>query len=244
MHTRRQKVIFGTFMVLLVIVMVIVYIFLHELSHVLAILAVGGRVDRVVFWGFRARVYFSDIVGTGAYAFVIVAGELLPLIFFLFALAFYDKNAEFSTTTRRVAYHFFYAIFAAIFVLPLTAWVFLFWTHYYDPIRFILLTGMHPLLIAFVYLSAIFVIGIIIYKKGLFSAIKREFKEALARQTEVVQKSQEQILIEQEDYFNPFPPRKSIKGWVIITTITITLIVLGAVGAYLTNSVFWVEQPY
>ena len=124
--------------------------FLHESGHALVGMAYGGRIERFVFWNFGAHV---RIVG-GRFtpfglAFMHMAGPLLPFLFCIMAVAFYNKNIKFAGyhicylagAITPAASNMFMAVLSVrsfFAVMPLGE----------DIIHFLNTTGFHPIIVA------------------------------------------------------------------------------------------------
>jgi len=154
-------------MIVMALLLFMVYTLLHELAHIIAIVAFGGTVEHFVFFGFFARVYHYGLDSNLAIAVTAIAGELLPLIIFLIIFPFYRHNKKFKRIAPKVLYHFFFFVLTVLFVFPLFGWIFLFHDFHHDPIQFLFVTGFHPLALSFIYLAALVLVLFFVYKKRL-----------------------------------------------------------------------------
>ena len=149
------------------------YTFLHEGGHALVGIMYGGRIDSFVL-GFDAHVAVSgaDFTPIGESLFN-AAGVLLPAICLAVALKFYNRNV------KNIIYHYIYAVSSIMITGSFFAWVAIPLISLFatppagdDVSKFLKVSGLNPLLIAFIAILLMFLLVLIAYKKGLYSKIK------------------------------------------------------------------------
>jgi len=164
-------------MIAAIFLIIVLYIFLHEKGHALAVVAFGGTINEIIVLGFNARIRYSGVYGIVANGTIIVFGTLFPLIIFVIAFIFYKPDINFKSQLIKDCYHYFYLIFASIFIAPLFTWVFLVLPESQDPIFFIIITGIQPLVVAFSSFALLLLVGFFIYKKKLIHNVLNLFRE-------------------------------------------------------------------
>ena len=240
MQDLKHKIIFVLFALVTTAIVLSLYIFLHEMGHVLAVLAFGGTVHEVVFWGFNAGVWYSGINGTIALAVVFAMGTIFPLVIFIIVFIFYDSNIYIKSQLIRDCYHFVHLIFAVIFVGSLFAWIFLFLPADQDPISFIIITGVHPLIVAFTSFLLFLLFGFFVYKKRLPHKIFEIFNFIKPTPKPLENKDENLVFDKDAKPLLPIKRKKVIETLLKITTTTACffLIIFGIFATYSFNDNF------
>ncbi|HHW13055.1 MAG TPA: hypothetical protein GXX33_08660 [Firmicutes bacterium] len=161
--------------------LIYLYTFLHEGGHALVAMLGGGKVEEFVL-GVNAHVRVSGTAFTPFWeALFHAAGVLLPVIILLMALLFYRPQI------KKGFYHVFYIAIWLCITGSLWAWVViplvtLFATGpaYDDTIKFLRVTGFHPLIVASAAILMMGMLFLLAKKKGLFKKtgeLMRSWKE-------------------------------------------------------------------
>ncbi|MCL2234672.1 MAG: hypothetical protein FWC11_04995 [Firmicutes bacterium] len=265
-----KDILFGVVMLATIFIVIGMYVLLHESAHAIAVIAFGGTVERFVYFFVGGWVYYSglDYVSSAVMGFIIVIGEVFPLIIFLIVFIFYRHDKKFFATDLqkteelweerkidsnrktfeylRATYHFFFFIFAAVFVLPLFGWVFLFWQSQ-DPIKFIQTTNIHPLIVAFSYLAIIAVVFFYVLKKKLIHAVVGVFRERWMPKKLIIQQNEtENIEVEIDNATDKnigVLKKRRLLTKIIAISLAFVLTLSGIFIAYSTNRNFANFRP-
>lgn len=145
------------------------YTFLHEGGHAIVALLWGGKVVKFVL-GVNAYVRTAGSAFTPfSEALFHAAGVLFPVIFLLLALVFYRPQV------KKPFYHLFYAELWLCITVSLWAWViiplvtlFAAGPAHDDTIKFLRVTGLHPLIVTAAAILIMGVLTLLAKNKGLF----------------------------------------------------------------------------
>jgi len=174
MKTGIEKNVLIKAIVIPLILFSIIYLYtlLHEGGHALVAIIYGGRIESFVL-GFSAHITQSgaNFTRIGQSIFN-SAGTLLPVFSLVVALKFYNRKVN------NLIYHYIYAGISIAITSSLFAWVAIPIMSLFtappagdDVSKFLEVSGLNPLLVSFIALLLIFLLALIIYKKGLYSKI-------------------------------------------------------------------------
>lgn len=160
------------------IIIVFFYTFLHEGGHALVAIMCGGKVDKMAL-GLNAHVQTSGASFTiFSEALFSSAGVLLPVLFLIIALVFYNPEIN------NILYHISYGFLSLIITGSLLAWVIIPIISLFtlppagdDVTKLLDITHLYPLTVALTALLIIVSLVFFIYKKELFGKIKDTFCE-------------------------------------------------------------------
>ena len=174
----RHRVIFFFVMLLFLVAIMVVYVALHELGHVIGVVAFGGTVTEAIFFGLDARVYFYGVYSRFSLGTIAALGTIFPIALWAIVFIFYKSNIAIKNTVVRHAYHLLTMFFTVNFVMPLFVWIFLFLPASQDPTIFIIWTEVNPSIVAFISLAVMILTCFFVYKKRLPHAIIKTYKES------------------------------------------------------------------
>jgi len=182
MKTAIRKIVLKTTGALLIFLLVIyLYTFLHEGGHALIAIMYGGRIDNFVL-GFDAHVAHSGTnftpIGESLSA---SAGALLPAVCLTVALIFYNQKV------KNFIYHSIYFFMSIAITGSFLAWIAIPLISLFtappagdDVGKFLQVSGLNPLLVSFIALLIILLFVLLSYKKGVYSKFI-EYLKALSQ---------------------------------------------------------------
>lgn len=162
------------------IMLLFFYTLLHEGGHALVAIMCGGKVDKIVL-GLNAHVQTSGACFTiFSEALFSSAGVLLPVLFLIIALVFYNPKIN------NIFYHIFYGILSLIITGSLLAWAIVPVMSLFalppagdDVTKLLDITHLNPLTVALTALLIIISLVFFMYRKGLIGKIKDIYCELL-----------------------------------------------------------------
>jgi len=147
------------------------FVFLHELGHLLVFLLHGRRVDAFVVLPFSNAHVIGDSTGfsTASLALMNMGGDLFALIVLAVAILLYRRE------NKHALYHSCYKLSAILlFLYAISQWFFVSVSSLvsapslnYDAMRLLVQTGLHPLIMLLFTLLLAVIFVILSYKKGL-----------------------------------------------------------------------------
>jgi len=158
---------------LMALCLIYLYTLLHEGGHALVEILYGGEIEKFVL-GFNAHVtYYGANFTQFGLALCNAAGVLFPAICLCIALIFYNRKI------KNVLYHYIYYGMTIGIAGSLLAWIVIPVISLYaappagdDVTKFLMVTGMNPLIVSALALLLMGSFLFIAYKKGLFAKFK------------------------------------------------------------------------
>ncbi|MDO9491762.1 hypothetical protein [Acetobacterium sp.] len=171
----KMKYVLST--ILVTVIAIVVYIILHEVGHCLVAMACGARITKFSIIS-ASMAYEGGVFNRFQFALFNAVGALFPIIVSFFLLCFYRRNQQ------GMVYHQFYFMFSLISIASLFAWILVpicsFFTEVPqgdDVTKFMLETGLSPLIVIFGALMIIVPMIFLMGKKGVLGVLINIGKE-------------------------------------------------------------------
>lgn len=109
------------------VLILVIYPFIHELGHSIAVFLAGGKVTGITLGLFAAHMNYEGVLNASANGIVSIMGMLLPYLCFLIYITFVKKNA--SPFGQKFKWGSFFVVMGSI-----TVWIVLPLMSYFGPL--------------------------------------------------------------------------------------------------------------